>query len=237
MERRRVLDWLIGAGVAVLVLVLAVAVVLWSASEPSSDAGASPAPTGSGAGTGDVAPSGMPTDLAGGEMWLDDLVLDAGTIATPDGVIHDVRAVGTDVRTGPSGMVAGALAVDATVPFALVATQIADDVEVGASGDQVEVVRSFQFAGRDLPVVATGSVEVVAGRLVIEPLTIDVGGPAFLSTLLGSIARELVTIEHEIEGLPEGLVLQDVTVQDDGFRAELSGDDVSIDPDGVTLAP
>ena len=73
-----------------------------------------------------------------------------------------------------------------------------------------------------------GTVEVVAGRLVVEPTSIDIGGPAFLADLLASIVREFVTIEHEIEGLPEGLVLQSVRVQDDGFRAHLEGSDVVI---------
>ena len=40
------------------------------------------------------------------------------------------------------------------------------------------------------------------------------------------MVRRFATIEHPIEGLPENLVLQDVTVQDDGFRADLSGRDV-----------
>lgn len=33
------------------------------------------------------------------------------------------------------------------------------------------------------------------------------------------VVRGLVTIEHDIKGLPEGLGLPDVAVQDDGFRA------------------
>ena len=40
--------------------------------------------------------------------------------------------------------------------------------------------------------------------------------------------RELVTIRQPVEGVPDGLVLQEVTVQDDGFRARLSGTDVRL---------
>jgi hypothetical protein len=39
-----------------------------------------------------------------------------------------------------------------------------------------------------------------------------------------------VTIEQTVEGLPEGLVLRDVAVQDDGFRARLDGVDVRLAP-------
>ena len=53
---------------------------------------------------------------------------------------------------------------------------------------------------------------------------------SFLADLFGALARELLTIEHEIEGIPDGLVLLDVTVQDNGFRAELGGTDVRIEP-------
>ena len=95
-------------------------------------------------------------------------------------------------------------------------------------GSDAIVERTVEVGGRSFHVVASGSVEVVAGRLVVEPTTIDVGGPAFLAGLIGTVVRGLVTIEHDVEGLPEGLVLQDVVVQDDGFRANLSGDDVRI---------
>lgn len=61
--------------------------------------------------------------------------------------------------------------------------------------------------------------KVEGGRLIVEPRSIDIGGPDFLSDATAAVVRGLVTIEHEIEGLPEGLVLQDVTVQGDGFRA------------------
>lgn len=228
MERQRVKDGLIGAGVALLVLLLVVVLLLWWISDPGGDDGvAEPSPT---AGTG--RPAGEPpSDLAEGEVWLGDLVLQAGTAVTPDSVLRDVHAVGQDVLTGPDGLVAGGLAVEATVPFEVVAEQLGEGVTV-QPGDrgQATVVRTFDFAGREFRVVATGTVEVERGDLVVEPRSIDIGGPALLSSLLGAVARELVTIEHSIEGIPEGLVLQDVTVQDDGFRAELEGQDVRLVP-------
>jgi hypothetical protein len=82
--------------------------------------------------------------------------------------------------------------------------------------------------GRELRVTATGTVEADSGRLLLEPTSIDVGGPAFLSDALAGIIRRSVTIEHEIDGLPEGLVLRDVTVRDDGFRTNLQGEDVEL---------
>ncbi len=231
MERQRVRDGLVGAGLMLLVLVLVAVALLWAVSVPagSGAAAADPASPSPGAAEGEP-----PVDLEPGEIWLTGLLLDAATVATPDGALHDVRAVGQDVRTGPDGLVAGALSVDATVPFELVASQIADDVVVTSAPDGLAaVVRTVELAGREVTVTATGTVEVRRGLLVVEPRTVDVGGPSFLAGLLGALARQVVTIEHEIEGLPEGLVLRDVTVEADGFHAELTGEDVRLATDAT----
>lgn len=239
MTRQRTKDRWAGAAIAVLVmLVLVVAAVvtfLWWTSEPAGaadDAAVStPQPSTEAVDSdGSPTPAQPPADLAAGETWLGDLVLDAATVVTPESVLRDVQAVGQDVRAGPDGVVAGSLAVDATVPFEEVAAQLGEGNTVRAAEQeqQASVVRTVELAGRELEVVATGTVEVESGLLVVEPTSIDVGGPAFLSRAIAAAARELVTIEQEIEGVPEGLVLQEVTVQDDGFRARLTGEDVQL---------
>jgi hypothetical protein len=90
------------------------------------------------------------------------------------------------------------------------------------------VVRTVTVLGRGLRVTATGTVEAKAGKLVVEPRSIDFGGPDFLSDATASVVRRLVTIEYDIEGLPKGLVLQNVAVQGDGFRANLRGEDIKL---------
>lgn len=223
----RLRDALLGAAAAVLVLVLAAWVFLWSISDPVGDGTAVPptsSPTPSP--TGSPAP---PSDLDPAEMWLDDVVLDAGTVVLPDSTLRDVTAVARGVRTGPDGLAAATMVVDVTVPFDVVAAQIGEGARVRSGGRSEAVVeRAVELAGRSFDVVATGSVEVVAGRLVVEPTTIGIGGPSFLAGVIGTVVRGLVTIEYEVEGLPEGLVLQDVVVRGDGFRANLRGEDVSL---------
>ena len=222
----RLRDGLLGAAVAVVVLALAVGIFLWSISDPAQ--GGAAAPSTPSPSTGELA--GPPTDLDPAEMWLDDLVLDAGTVVLPDSTLRDVTVAAQDARTGPDGLMAAAMVVDATVPFEVVAAQIGEDAVVRSGGSSSEAVveRTVEIGGRSFDVVATGEVDVVDGRLVVEPTTIDLGGPSFLAGLLGTVVRGLVTIEHEVDGLPEGLDLQDVVVQDDGFRAHLRGDDVRI---------
>ncbi|MFP5366429.1 MAG: LmeA family phospholipid-binding protein [Actinomycetes bacterium] len=227
MEWTRAKDWLIGAIGMLLVLGFAAAVLLWAASEPGAgEAGPVPPPAqGIERMPGAVPPAGLRED----EVWLADLSLDAGTVIAAGSALRDVRVVGQDVTAGPEGPVASRLAVDATVPFDVVAAELGEGTEVRAADEgQALVIRTVEALGRELQVIATGTVEVVAGRLVVEPRSIDFGGPEFLSDATGSIVRGLVTIEHDIEGLPEGLVLQDVAVQGNGFRASLRGEDVKL---------
>jgi len=233
MTSTRTRDRLVGAvmgGLLVLVLlvVLAVGAFLWLSEPGSASADPPPVPVPVPTATGDATP---PDDLAAGETWLGDVALDAGSLLTTDADLRDVSAVGSNVLTGAGGIRVGRLAVDATVPFDVVAQQIGPGTTVGpAPGGQASVRRTVEILDRELDVVATGTVEVVGGRLVVEPRSIDVGGPAFLADAIAAAARELVVIEQDVDGLPEGLVLRQVTVTDGGFRARLDGEDVLIAP-------
>jgi hypothetical protein len=225
MGSQRTKDRLTGAAVTLLVLLLVLVVLVWWVTEPADDSGE---PSQAQPPRPQIA--APPADLSEGETWLSDLVLDAGAVETPDASLRDVTARARNVRNRPTSLDAGWLSVDATVPFEVVAEELGGEGTTvrGDGPSRATVVRDVDVLGRQLRVVATGTVEVVSGRLVVEPRTIDVGGPDFLSRALGDVARALVTIEHDIEGLPEGLVLQDVTVQDDGFRANLQGEDVRL---------
>ncbi len=232
---RRARDRLVGAAIALAaVLLLAVGAVValaWSVSDPVDDTTPGPRPTSDagGSGTGGGSAAQPPSDLAPGETWLGDLVLDAGTVLTTDATLRDVEAVGQDVRSGPGGTVVGRLAVEATVPFEVVAVELGEGAVVRPAADgQASVTREVEVGGRSFTVVATGTVEVVGGLVVVEPQAVDVGGPAFLAEAVAALARELVTIEQEVEGLPEGLVLREVVVGEDGFRATLDGEDVAL---------
>ncbi len=219
-------DWLIGALGMVLLLGIAAVILWWAASSPVGGKAETAPPA---ADNGRLQGPEAPADLRDDEVWLADVVLDAGTVVTGDSLLRDVRAVGQDVVTGPDGSVAGRLTVDATVPFEVVAAQLGGGTTVRAADDgQATVTRTVEVLGRELPVEATGTVDVEGGRLVVEPRSIDIGGPDFLSDSLAAAVRRLVSIEHDIEGLPGGLVLQEVSVQGDGFRAGLLGTDVEL---------
>lgn len=211
-----------------LLLVVALAVLWWVVTVPvderDRDPGSPPA--------AQRRPSvPAPERIGRDEVWLADLRLTASRLVTADSRLRDVRAVGRGVRSSPQGLVADRVDVEATVPFDVVAQELGEGSTVRAADDgQAEVVRTLELLGRELRVVARGTVEVEGGRLVVEPRSIDLGGPDFVSEGLAAAVRQLVTIEHEVEGLPDGLVLEDVVVRGDGFRAGLSGQ-------GVVLAP
>jgi len=230
MAASRTTDRLVGALLGslgtVVLLVVAVAAGFLALTDAAGP-GTGPRPAAAPA-TGRAAPPG---DLAGDETWLGDVVLDAGRLVTAESDLRDVRAVGSDVRTGPAGTRVGSLAVDATVPFALVAARLGPGTTLEpAEAGQATVRRRVEVLGRELDLVATGTVEAVDGRLVVQPRTVDVGGPGFLSDAIGRAARELVVVEQDVAGLPEGLVLREVTVTDEGFRAGLDGEDVLVGP-------
>ncbi|WP_336921207.1 LmeA family phospholipid-binding protein [Aquipuribacter sp. SD81] len=236
MASQRTRDRLTGAllGVLVTLLVLAVAgaALFLVVTEPADGPGtAAPSPTpGSPPDAGAPAPE-PPADLGPEESWLGDVDLDSGALVLPGSRLRDVTATGSGVRSGPETTTAQSLAVVATVPFEVVAEQIGPGVVVSAAADgQAQVETTVEALGRELDVVATGRVAAVDGRLAVTPTEIDVGGPSFLDPFLGDVAAALTTIEQDIEGIPEGLVLREVTVVDDGFRAELDGTDVVLVP-------
>lgn len=224
MTGSQVHDWFIGAFGMLVALTVVLAVLWWAATTPPSET------DGPSTGVPPVRPGDSsappPADLTDEELWLADMDLEATTLVLPDSTLTDVRAAGQGVRSGPTELAAERLTVAATVPFSDIATELGGDTQVRAAQDgQATVVRTVEVLGRQLTAVATGTVELENGRLVVQPQSIDLGGPDILSRATASAVRRLVTIEHAIEGLPEGLVLTEVDVHDTGFRVHLEGQD------------
>ena len=225
MIRLRAADWVIGALGMLLLLIIAAVVLWWVVSDPVTGSSEAPSPTPV---TGGTSPSVAPSDLGKDEIWLGDVDVRADIVVLPDSSLLEVEARGNGARSGPNGVVVDRLEVRATVPFADVAAQLGSDSRVGPGPDgQATIERTVEVLGRQIDVVATGTVEVEDGLLVVEPRSIDLGGPDVLSRAVAGAVRKFVTIEHPIEvGLPPNLVLKDVKVQEDGFRADLTGQDV-----------
>ncbi len=224
MTRSRAVDWLIGAVGMLLLLIVTAVVLWWVVSDSTTDVSRAPSPTPSTVGTSDSAP---PSDLAKDEIWLGEMDVRSDIVVLPDASLTDVEARGHGARSGPNGLVVDRLEVQATVPFVDVAAELGGDSRISPASDgQAKIERTVEVLGRQISVVATGTVDVENGLLVVEPRSISLGGPDVLSRAVAAVVRKFVTIEHPIDGLPPGLVLQDVAVQEDGFRVSLTGQDV-----------
>jgi len=214
-------------GVLSTLVVLALGVVALILSLGSGSSAAAPAPSGSAVAPGPrVDP---PDDLADDETWLGTVELRSEDVVAAEGDLVDVRAEGVGVRFGPDGLRAQRLDLDATIPFDTVAEQVGPDTRVYAvSGGLAGVERTATVLGRDLTVRATGTVRADGGELLIEPETIDLGGPELLDSAVSAVARSLVTIRQPVPGVPEGMTLTDVSVSGAGIAAALTGSDVVI---------
>jgi hypothetical protein len=213
----------VGATLAALALVLVVLVLSLGSGASSSAGTASPRPTGS------PTVAEQPADLAADETWLGSVDLRSQDVVSAKGDLVDVVARGSGVRFSNKGLQAQTLDIDATIPFATVAEQVGQDVTVYDAGNgKTGVERKVTILGRDITLKATGTVTAEGGQLLIEPETIDLGGPSFLDAAASGLARSLATIRQDVPGVPTGMSLDAVAVTPQGFDAQLSGTDVVV---------
>ena len=215
--------FLLGVGSTLAVLALSLLVVLFSLSAGSPQPSAAPSPT-----TSVTAPA-APTDLGEDETWLGSVDLRSEDVVSAKGDLVDVVATGSGVRFSDAGLLAQSLDIDATIPFTTVATQVGADVTVYDAGNgKTGVERTVTILGRELNLEATGTVSADAGQLLIEPETVDLGGPSFLDSAASALARSLATIRQDVAGVPDGMSLTAVEMTPEGFDARLDGTDVVI---------
>jgi hypothetical protein len=214
----------VGATLAALALVLVVLVFsLGSGATSAAGSTASPAPSAS------ATVAQQPADLTEDETWLGAVELRSQDVVSAKGDLVDVVATGSGVRFSQEGLRAQRLDIDATIPFATVAEQVGQDVTVYDAGNgKTGVERQVTILGRDITLKATGTVSADGGQLLIEPETVDLGGPSFLDSAASTLARSLATIRQDVPGVPTGMSLTAVQVTPQGFDAQLSGTDVVV---------
>ena len=216
--RRFLLGLLTGLLAAAILLVAGVGALVLSV--PQDEPPPSPPP---------MAIPGAPSRLEPGQTYLSDVVLDSAAVLTADGPLADVRATGREVSLSDDGLTAGSLTIDAVLPFSSAAAQVGDRVVLYAAGSgRAGLRRTVTLLGRDVPVTATGTVRAEDGLLVIEPESVDLGGPDLLDDAASAAVRRLVTIRQQVEGLPQGMRLTRVEVIAGGFRVHLEGRRISL---------
>jgi LmeA-like phospholipid-binding len=217
-------NFLLGVGATLAVIAVALLVLVLSLGSGATGATPSVAPP-----TPSVAVAEQPTDLTADETWLGAVELRSQDVVSAKGDLVDVVATGSGVRFSDAGLRAERLAIDATIPFDTVAAQVGQDVIVYDAGNgKTGVERKVTILGRDLTLRATGTVAADGGQLLIEPETVDLGGPSFLDAAASTLARSLATIRQDVPGVPQGMSLDEVEVTPQGFDARLSGTNVTI---------
>lgn len=215
----------VGATLAVLALGLVVLVLALSSATPSASGPAGPTASPGPTSTATVAQ--QPADLADDETWLGAVELRSRDVVSATGDLVDVVATGSGVRFSPAGLEAQQLDIAATIPFATVAEQVGPDVTIyDAGAGRTGVERQVTLLGRDITLKATGTVSADGGQLLVEPETVDLGGPSFIDSAASALARSLVTIRQDVVGVPAGMSLTAVEVTPEGFAAQLNGTDV-----------
>lgn len=215
----------VAATLAVLFAVAALGAFVLSSGTP--DDASTPTPTATSSAATVVAPPG---DLREDETWLKDFELRSADVISPQGDLDNLVAKGSGMRSSPGGLLrAQRLDIEARVPFRAVAEQVGGDSRLYAvDAGRVGVERRVTILGREMTVRAISTVVADQGQLLIEPESVDLGGPAFLDSAASAIARTLVTIRQDIPGMPDGVELSEVTVSGAGFRVLLNGTDVTI---------
>lgn len=163
----------------------------------------------------------------GQRLFFERLEGSGGAFVSPDGDLRDVSMTAEDVVLDASEVTMGAVVLEGVVPFAAVAQDVGPRTRLEPADDgRVRMIRTVQVLGRDIEVSGTGEVEAVDGKVVVEPSTVDVGGPRWFERALARGGAPLLSTEQQIEGLPPGLSLQEVDVVQGGFAVRLSGEDV-----------
>ena len=185
---------------------------------------------------------GTPSVELGGFPFLTQLL--AGSVDVVTGEVEGVTLEGIDatdvtldardVSTSEPYTV-GTASISATLPTASIEQIVADrsqlDVTVAVDGDALTAsgrVLGLALAANLVPRVEDGRLLVNVENVLIGGLTVSV------DDLPGAIGDRLTDVEIPVEGLPEGLVLSDVTVVADGVRITADGTDVVLP---TTTAP
>ncbi len=140
----------------------------------------------------------------------------------------DVTATGVHsddwFKTMTADHVAGTAQIDLTALSELIGEQ------VSSAGDgKVSFTRSTQVLGQNVSVVVTGrpSLDAAAQTLTLADPSVEVANITLPQTVVDLLIRTLVK-PVDITGIPLGLKLISITVDDSGITAEVAGDNISL---------
>ena len=184
------------------------------------------------AGTPEVDIAGFPflTQALSGEYDDVRIHLTAEQLAQPAGTEADVSLRGvhvalSDVLSGsveqiPVDRVDGT----ATLSYDLLAQQLGGDTTVRPEGDRLQITRSLDVLGAQVPVTATGTVALEGQDLVIDVSDASAAGVDAPGFVLDQ-AADLLDLRYRVPTLPFGLQLTSVEPQEDGVHVRVEARD------------
>jgi len=158
--------------------------------------------------------------------------LDDVRATAPDVTFDGVQA--TDVAVTATGVgldapyPAGTVRLEATVPTASVQQVVGERTQMDVTVDGGMLRATGTMLGMELTAGLTPRVQ--DGRLLVDVQDVTVGPATLkLEQLPGDVAERLVGIEVPLEGLPQGVQLQDAVVVPDGVRFTAGGTDLQLE--------
>lgn len=113
----------------------------------------------------------------------------------------------------------------AVVPYDELVRRSGDrELTVAPEGDRLRLRGEVQVLGRELEATALSRLTVENGALVLTAESFDVGSDVVDSLLTGAL-HGVFDLRVDLDGLPYGLVVEDVQVQPDGLAVRASADD------------
>lgn len=156
----------------------------------------------------------------------EDLGQPAGTRATVS--LRDVEVPLADIVSGavqevPVGRIDGR----ATLSYALLSEQIGPRTELSRAGDGLQITRTVDIAGQELPLVATGNVSIDGGDLLIDVDRASGAGFELPAAAVGR-ASDLLGLRYTLPVLPFGLEISGVRPAAEGVVVSADADDTVI---------
>ncbi|MFV0458517.1 MAG: LmeA family phospholipid-binding protein [Actinomycetales bacterium] len=224
-RRHRVRDGLIGAAILLAIQVLMVVAGWFALSDPITSVTGGPPPTaGAQAGSDpDGTAPDTPDDLTASESWLADLEAGGSSVVFKGTRLDDVDVRLTGLRSGPDGTTIAEVEATGRMPYAELAARLGDGATAEyVDEDHVHVTRPVRLGGRELQVGATATVTAQGRVVTVTPTSVEVSGAGV------PVPRSLLTVRTEIDQLPTGMQITDVTPRDDGVQVHLTGQNVTL---------
>jgi DUF2993 family protein len=160
---------------------------------------------------------------------FDDVVIKTPSVRAGTGRAEQVSATARDVHVPSSGAaVVGNLTARGTVPYSEVLHRVGrKGLRLSDAGSgQVRLQRDITVLGQSYAVVARGRVEPRGDRLEVTPTSLQLADGGAVDERLSQLLAGRFTFSYRLGGLPDGIRIDRIAPDRDGFVVDISGRDL-----------